>query len=91
VALEAGGSSPLIHPKLSFDRSDAILKCARSSGDRVADFESEGRGFKSYRAHHNFSAPQLLRGVLLLEDAAELGVVLSVLAGGVRSGPGRVL
>jgi hypothetical protein len=52
VALEAGGSSPLIHPNVLDGPADWRGSCARSSGDRVTDFESGGRRFESYRAHH---------------------------------------
>ena len=50
MAPEAEGSSPFTHPR--------IIKVQRMSDapvaqlDRVADFESVGRRFESYRARH---------------------------------------
>ncbi len=48
MAPEVEGSNPFTHP--IFIESVEIIKAPVAQMDRVADFESVGRTFKSYRA-----------------------------------------
>ena len=51
MAPEAEGSSPFTHP-IEYT-CWMIYKAPVAQLDRVADFESVGRRFESYRAYHN--------------------------------------
>ena len=51
MAPEAEGSNPFTHPNYCVRPQQETEKAPVAQLDRVADFESVGRRFESYRAH----------------------------------------